>query len=61
MRTGTGELSPGLSVTGEGMNMQWVMEEQSLWDGAEPCKCRIKWKLEVLEKSCRNTRGTFEQ
>lgn len=56
---GTGEFSSGLSVTDGNRKMQWGTEEQPLCDSAEPCECRIKWKLEFLEKHHRNAGGAF--
>lgn len=35
-------LSSGLSLTDEERKMHQMTEEQSLWDGAEACKCRRK-------------------
>ena len=54
----TEELSSGLSITDEDVNIWWATEEQRC-DGAELCKYRKKTeKLEVQEKSHRYTRGT---
>lgn len=43
----------------KGGKTQWLAKEQSWRDGAEPCECGIKWKLEVPERSHRNAEGTF--
>lgn len=59
LEKGTGEPSSGLSITDEDVKMQWITEEQSLGNEAEPCECRIKCKHVVLQRSHGYTGGTF--
>lgn len=55
----TGELSSGLSITDEDVNMWWVTEEQGC-DSAELCKYRKKTeKLEIPEKSSQAYTSNF--
>lgn len=59
LEKGTGEPGSGLSITDKDVKMQWITEEQSLCNEAEPCKYRIKCKHVVLQRSHGYTGGTF--